>query len=61
MNDLIDCEEETDGLTVRDFKNLAREYILLFFFTNNTLSKDELLTDRNITLVLNLDVCGGLP
>jgi len=53
--------EETDGLTLRDFKNIAKEYILLFFCKDNTLDKEALLTNRNVSLVLNLDICSGLP
>lgn len=58
---LFEDEEDLDGgLSLKDFRNLAKEYLLLFFSTYN-IDKDDLITDRNISLVLNFDVCSGVP
>ena len=68
MHDIYD-DNETDndgGLTTKDFQDLARHYIRLFFKNKVDehgfeIDTEELLTQRNISLVLNLDICDGVP
>lgn len=58
--------DNDDGLTTKDFQDLARHYIRLFF-TNKTnefgsvINPEDLITERNISLVLNTSICDGLP
>jgi hypothetical protein len=68
MHDIYeDNETDTDGgLTTKDFQDLARHYIKLFFKNKVDecgceIDTEELLTQRNVSLVLNLDVCEGMP
>lgn len=66
----VDDEEFTEledcAFTVNDIKQLARDYLSLFF-TNKVnhkgenIDKDVLLSERNVSLVLNMDICGGMP
>ena len=73
---MYDDTELEDGLTtkecqdaqqyIRDCKDLARQYIKLFFKNKVDehgfeIDTDDLLTERNISLVLNLDICEGMP
>jgi len=68
MTEIYDDEIDNndDGLTTKDFQNLAKHYIRQFF--KNKVDEhgfeieiEELLTDRNVALVLNLDICDGMP
>ena len=67
MTEIHDDEiDNYDGLTKKDFQDLARHCIRQFF--KNKVDEhgfeidiEELLTDRNISLVLNLSVCDGMP
>jgi len=67
MTEIYDDEiDNDDGLTTKDFQDLARHYILQFF--KNKVDEhgfeidiEELLTERNVSLVLNLDICDGMP
>ena len=67
MTEIYDDNEEHDdgSLTIKDFKDLARQYIKLFFKNKVDehgfeIDTDDLLTDRNISLVLNLNICEGM-
>jgi len=62
-----DNEIDTDdGLTTKDFTELAKSYIRTFF-NNKTnefgsvINPEDLITERNISLVLNTSICDGLP
>lgn len=53
-------------LTRRDFEDLASHYIRTFFRTKvdeygAEIDPEELLTERNIALVLNMSICDGMP
>ena len=63
-----DDQEQFDDcvFTKKDFKDLASTYLTLFF--KNKIDDDgfaidleDLLTDRNISMVLNFDICDGMP
>jgi hypothetical protein len=52
--------------TKEDFKNLAKFYLTLFFKNKVNddgfaIESEDLLTNRNIFMVLNFDICGGMP
>lgn len=59
-------EQQHDGsLTKQDFIDLAKSYLSLFFKNKVDengfeVEPEELLTERNISLVLNLSVCNGM-
>lgn len=58
--------DNDDGLTTKDFKELAKSYIRIFFSdkTNefgSVINPEDLITERNISLVLNTSICDGLP
>jgi len=68
MRDIYEDDENDNdgGLTRKDFQDLARHYIRLFFKNKVdehgfAIDVEELLTERNISLVLNLDICNGVP
>jgi hypothetical protein len=63
-----DDAKETNNciFTVEDFKDLAKSYLSLFFKNKvdedgNEIEPEVLHTQRNISLVLNLDICNGMP
>jgi ferredoxin-thioredoxin reductase catalytic subunit len=60
-----EIEEELDEteeclFTADDLKELAKNHIRLFF-KDKAVEDKKLYTDRNICLVLNLDICEGIP
>lgn len=60
-------EQQNDGaLTTEDFIDLAKAYLSLFFRNKVdehgfTIELEDLLTRRNVSMVLNLNVCEGVP
>lgn len=53
-------------LTRKDFEDLASYYIRTFFRNKvdeygAEIDPEELLTERNISLVLNMSICDGMP
>jgi hypothetical protein len=68
MNEIYD-ENETeheDDVITRDFLALAKHYIRQFFKNKVDehgfeIDVEDLLTERNISLVLNLGICKGMP
>ena len=69
MTDIYDDENEQNDdciLTRKDFEDLASHYIRTFFRNKVdeygvAIDPEELLTERNISLVLNMSVCDGMP
>lgn len=66
MTELYDEEQDDSCLTEKDFIDLAKTYLTMFF--KNRLDDngceieiEELHTKRNISLVLNLSICDGMP
>lgn len=58
-----DLEEEGE-FTQEDFKDLAKSYLCSFFRNKKDINDleietEDLLTDRNISMVLNFDICEG--
>jgi hypothetical protein len=56
--------EEEGSLTQDDFKDLAKTYLCLFFKHKKDVNgleveREDLLTERNISMVLNFDICKG--
>lgn len=51
--------------TVNDLKSLAKNYINIFFkdisFNGQRFGIDKLHTHRNVSMVLNLNICEGMP
>lgn len=65
-DDDVERNDKDCALTKRDFQDLARYYIRTFFRNKvdeygSQIDPEELLTDRNISLVLNTSICNGLP
>jgi len=61
-----DTKETNCMFTIEDFKDLAKSYLSLFFKNKvdedgNELESEVLFTQRNVSLVLNLDICNGMP
>jgi hypothetical protein len=59
-----DLVEEEGAFTQEDFKDLAKTYLCLFFKRKKDVNgleieREDLLTDRNISMVLNFDICEG--
>ncbi len=67
MTDIYDDEQNDDcAFTKKDYEELARTYLTIFFKTKTTddgseVECEDLHTKRNIFLVLNLNVCAGMP
>lgn len=58
-----DLEEEGE-FTQADFKDLAKSFLCSFFRNKKDVNEleietEDLLTDRNISMVLNFDICEG--
>lgn len=63
-----DVEDDDDDCAVsnKDCQNLAEHYIRLFFRSKtdeygSLIDPDELLTPRNVSLVLNMSICDHMP
>lgn len=69
MSEIYDDDTEQNEdciLTKRDFEDLAKQYIRLFFRDKideygSVIDPEDLYTKRNISLVLNLTICDGMP
>ena len=64
--DINEDAEKGDGLTTEDFRDWARICLSTFFKNKvdtdgNEINQEILFTERNISLVLNLDICNGMP
>jgi len=63
---ILDDEEleEESAFTQEDFKNLAKTFLCLFFKNKKDINgleveREDLLTERNVSMVLNFDICEG--
>lgn len=62
----LENTNEECAFTVNDLKSLAKNYLNVFFKDVSTregeiLDADILHTERNISMVLNLNICDGMP
>lgn len=60
----VESESENSAFSQEDFKDLAKTYLHLFFKNKKDVNgleieTEDLLTDRNIYMVLNFDICEG--
>lgn len=59
-----DCYEDYEecAFTIDELKNLAKEYLEVFFNKYGVeVESGKIYTERNISLVLNLDITSGIP
>ncbi len=68
IEDLDDVEDENENCpyTFEDIKDLAKSFIDLFFHdkldkNGKTIPKEILHSERNISFVLNLNICKNMP
>lgn len=61
----LETTNEECAFTINDLKSLAKNYLNVFFKDVNAKEKpfgaDVLHTERNISMVLNLNICEGMP
>jgi hypothetical protein len=60
----LETTNEECAFTVDDMKSLAKNYLNVFFKnlkTDQKFNADRLHTSRNVSMVLNLNICDGMP